>query len=166
MNQIYLHLGSNLGNRMINLETARGKIGFTIGRIVKKSSIYETESWGFTGADFLNQCILVESQQKPLEILEKIMQIEADMGRERTRKRYENRIIDIDILLYNTDILSVPGLEIPHKEMVKRRFVLEPLNEIASGFIHPVLKSPIREIMSGCKDKSRIVRYTGPGRPE
>ena len=166
MNQVYLHLGSNLGNRMVNLETAREQIGFTIGRIVKKSSIYETESWGFTGADFLNQCILVESEQKPLEILEKIMRIERDMGRERTRRGYENRIIDIDILLYNNDSLSAPGIQIPHKEMVKRRFVLEPLNEIASGIIHPVLKIPIHKIMSGCKDKGRITRYSGPGEPE
>ena len=159
MNKVYLLLGSKLGDRLDRLTTAREQIVSTIGNIISESSIYETESWGFEGEDFLNQCILVGSELKPQAVLDEIITIENSLRRERTSKGYENRTIDIDILFYNQEVVQTPGLVIPHNDLENRRFVLEPLNEIASGLIHPVLKKEIRILLSECIDRSKIAKY-------
>ena len=159
MNKIYLLLGSNLGDRLDRMAEAREQIVSAIGRIITESSVFETESWGFEGDDFLNQCILVGSELKPQAVLDEIIRIENEMGRERTRKGYENRTIDIDILFYNKEIVQTPGLVIPQNDLENRRFVLEPLNEIASGLIHPVIKKEIRILLSECKDRSKVEKY-------
>ena len=160
MNKVYLLLGSNLGDRLDRLATAREQIRSTVGKIIAESSIFETESWGFEGEDFLNQCILVESGLKPQTVLDEIITIENIMGRERTLEGYENRIIDIDILFYNQEIVQTPELVIPQNDLENRRFVLEPLNEIASGLVHPVIKKEIRILLSECKDRSKAVKYS------
>jgi 2-amino-4-hydroxy-6-hydroxymethyldihydropteridine diphosphokinase len=160
LNKVYLLVGSNLGDRLNNLETAREQIGREIGQIILESSVYETESWGFTGEDFLNQCILAGSDLSQRELMENIQSIENHMGRERLQNEYENRIIDIDILLYNDEIINTPQLIIPHKEIENRRFVLEPLNEIAPQLIHPVNKKQIRDLLKECTDRSKVAKYT------
>jgi len=88
-----------------------------------------------------------------------ILLIENDMGRLQERKQYENRVIDIDILFFNDEIIHVPGLVIPHREIENRRFVLEPLNEIGPGITHPVLKKGISSLLSECRDRCKVVKY-------
>ncbi|MBL7112927.1 MAG: 2-amino-4-hydroxy-6-hydroxymethyldihydropteridine diphosphokinase [Bacteroidales bacterium] len=159
MNKVYLLIGSNLGDRLNQLATAREQISATIGHIITESSIFETESWGFKGADFLNKCILVESGLMPQTVLDEIIRIENKMGRKRIGRGYENRPIDIDILFYNDEIIGTTNLVIPQRNLENRRFVLEPLNEIASGLVHPVIKNEIRILLSECKDSSKVVKY-------
>ncbi len=159
MNKVYLLIGSNLGDRSNQLAKACELISVTIGHIITESSIFETESWGFTGADFLNKCIMVESRLNPQKLLDEIIRIENSMGRERKGKGYDDRLIDIDILFYNDEIISTPGLVIPQRDLENRRFVLEPLNEIATGLIHPVVKDEISVLLMECKDRSKVVKY-------
>ena len=159
MNKVYLLLGSNLGDRLAQLAAAREQIKSAIGNIITESSIFETDSWGFEGEDFLNQCILVGSELKPQAVLDEIITIENELGRERTSEGYENRTIDIDILFYNREVVQTPGLVIPQIDLENRRFVLEPLNEIASGLIHPLLKKEIRLLLSECMDRSKVAKY-------
>ena len=159
MNKVYLLLGSNLGNRSDHVNLAREQINATIGPVITESSIYETESWGFEGADFLNQCILIETGLEPQKVMDEIIRIENNLGRVRAGKGYENRTVDIDILFYNDEIISTTDLVIPQKDLESRRFVLEPLNEIASGLVHPVINSSIRLLLSECKDRSKVAKY-------
>jgi deoxyguanosine kinase len=159
MNTIYLLLGSNIGDRLNSLAVARDQVSFYIGRVREASFIYETGSWGFEGEDFLNQCIAVNSALAPEAVMREITRIEHSMGRKRTGQEYENRTIDIDILFYNDEIVRTPGLIIPHRDLENRRFVLEPLHEIAPGLVHPVIKKEIRILLSECRDRSKAVKY-------
>jgi len=159
MNKVYLLIGSNMGDRLKYLAAALDQISATIGLVITESLIYETKSWGFEGAAFLNQCLLVESKLQPEAILDEIIQIENYLGRERTQKGYENRTIDIDILFYNNEVISTTDLVIPQKDLENRRFVLEPLNEIASGLVHPVSKHQIHTLLSECKDRSKVLIF-------
>ena len=134
MAELYLSLGTNLGDRRSNLENALTLIAREIGVIMARSSVIETEPWGFESRNrFLNMAVMVQTDLKPLEVLEKTRKIEKDMGR--TSKTgtdgYHDRIIDIDILLYDDLKLETPELTIPHPRMWQRRFVMDPLAEIA-----------------------------------
>jgi 2-amino-4-hydroxy-6-hydroxymethyldihydropteridine diphosphokinase len=159
MNKVYFGLGTNLGNRKVNLRKAIEMIGEHIGKVLKSSSIYETAPWGFDSEDdFLNMVVLVETTLTPLELMKKIVTIESMLGRERNQDRYSSRIIDIDILLYDDLILNENGLKIPHPLMHERRFVLVPLNELAPELIHPVKGKSIRVLLEDCRDRSEIKR--------
>ena len=152
MNTVFLLLGSNLGDRHTYLEQAVHHLEKAAGPVIKKSSVYETQSWGKTDQpDYLNQVIIIESDLPARAILQKILKIEVDMGRKREEK-WGSRIIDIDILFFNTAIINEPGLHIPHPELHNRRFTLEPLVEIAPDFIHPVLNATIFELKNNLKD--------------
>lgn len=134
MAELYLSLGTNLGDRRSNLENALTLIAREIGVIMARSSVIETEPWGFESRNrFLNMAVMVQTDLKPLEVLEKTRKIEKDMGR--TSKTgtdgYHDRIIDIDILLYDDLKMETPELTIPHPRMWQRRFVMDPLAEIA-----------------------------------
>jgi 2-amino-4-hydroxy-6-hydroxymethyldihydropteridine diphosphokinase len=143
MNDVYLLLGSNLGDRQLFLQKAIQYIENEIAPVVKASSVYETQSWGKTDApDYLNQVILVQTNISPQVILKKILDIEIILGRRREEK-WGSRTIDIDILFYGDAIISEPELEIPHPELHKRRFTLEPLSEIAPYFVHTNYKKTI-----------------------
>ncbi len=149
MADIYLGLGTNLGNKGKNLCQAINNIQKQVGRVVSQSAFYSTQPWGFTSNNtFLNAAILVDSMFPPLKILEMSKCIEYEMGRTYKSENgvYSDRIIDIDLLLYDDLILDTPVLKLPHPLMHKRRFVMEPLAEIASEIVHPVLKKTMRDI--------------------
>ncbi len=157
MNQVYLLIGGNLGDRFELLKSAGKGIEKQIGDIVKESSIYETTAWGFESEnDFLNQVLLVKTDLKPKQILEQCQLIEKLLGRVRQSGHYASRTMDIDILFYNDEIINEPDLTIPHPHLHKRRFTLEPLNEISPEFIHPRFKQTVRQLLSDCNDDSTL----------
>lgn len=153
MNQAYLLIGGNLGEKWKNLEVARTKLNAKAGKIVSFSGIYKTAAWGKTDQpSFLNQALKVETWLSPKDLLKAINDIEREMGRERLEK-FGPRLIDIDILFYNDEIVAIPELRIPHPELQNRRFVLVPLADIASDYIHPVLKKKVSDLLENCPDR-------------
>jgi 2-amino-4-hydroxy-6-hydroxymethyldihydropteridine diphosphokinase len=157
MINVFLLLGSNLGERHLFLNEAIAYINNDIAPVLKISSIYETQSWGKTDApDYLNQVIALQTDLSAHEVLEKALHIETILGRQR-EERWGSRTIDIDILFYGQAIINEPGLQIPHPQLHNRRFTLEPLAELAPEFVHPVLNKNILQIKSELKD-SLIVK--------
>lgn len=155
--EVYLLLGSNMGDRMAHLAQARDLIAERIGAVTLTSHFYETQAWGKTEqADFINQAIAVETLQSPQEVLKNILQIEQDLGRTRTEK-WESRTIDIDIALFDDKIVDDSDLQIPHPQLPQRNFALVPLMEIAGDVIHPVLNIPIEDVYMACKDPLDVV---------
>lgn len=155
----YLSLGTNQGEKLQNLQEAVDAIGKNIGHIRKISSIYKTKSWGFSGDDFLNICIDVTTNLVPELLIDTILEIEKSLGRKRfDSKAYRSRKIDIDILLYNEDIINSKKLIIPHPRMLDRKFVLVPLTEIAANVIHPLENISIFQCLQNCTDNSEITK--------
>ena len=131
LNKVVLSLGSNIGKRRENLSLAYQYVEKYIGKIVRYSSFYENPSQGFdSNNDFINSCIAIETIDQCREVLDKIHGIEKSMGRKRTKEGYEDRIIDIDIIFYNTQIFDEDGLKVPHPKYHERDFVLIPLKEL------------------------------------
>ncbi|MBI3501226.1 MAG: 2-amino-4-hydroxy-6-hydroxymethyldihydropteridine diphosphokinase [Bacteroidetes bacterium] len=156
MNKAYLLLGSNLGERENYLLDAKAQVKKNIGKIISESSLYNTAAWGKESQnDFLNQVISVETNLPAEKLLEAILSIEKKMGRERNKK-WEARIIDIDILFFNDEIIRTKNLTVPHPHLHERRFALVPLAEIAADFIHPVLKKSIKSLLRECKDNLEV----------
>jgi 2-amino-4-hydroxy-6-hydroxymethyldihydropteridine diphosphokinase len=163
MKNVFLGIGTNLGDRENNLEDALAQIEKFIGQILMTSSVYETEAWGFYTKDmFLNMVVKVETLLNPNELLENTQMIESLLGRVRGKKRYVSRLIDIDILFYADLHLVNENLKIPHPLLHKRKFVLVPLCEIAPEIIHPVLQKTAVEMLEICEDKSEVKKYSGP----
>ncbi|TAL61353.1 MAG: 2-amino-4-hydroxy-6-hydroxymethyldihydropteridine diphosphokinase [Bacteroidetes bacterium] len=167
MNRSYLLLGSNLGNRESYLAQALELLSKNVGKIAASSSVYNTAPWpphttvrsdGMDQGDFLNQAIRLETEFSANQLLEKIVSVEEKLGRKR-EKKWEARTIDIDILLYNSEIVKTPVLTIPHPFLHERRFALVPLAEIAERFIHPVLKKSIRKLLSDNMDNSAVITH-------
>ncbi len=151
---VFLGLGSNLGDREHNLSRAVEMIGEEIGRVIDCSSVYETEPWGFRSDDrFLNMVVRLRTCLNPSGLLGRILMIEAQLGRLRGGKGYKSRTMDIDILLYGSQVIKKQELEIPHPRIADRRFVLEPLCELVPGMLHPVLKVPFSELLDKCTDE-------------
>jgi 2-amino-4-hydroxy-6-hydroxymethyldihydropteridine diphosphokinase len=158
MNNIYLHLGSNMGDKQDNIAKAILAIGKRIGKIVTKSSLYETEAWGIKEQEsFINQAVQINSDLSPREMLTKCLAIETEMGRQR-KEKWGPRIIDIDILFFGTKKINDKDLVIPHSEIPNRNFVLIPMMEIAGELIHPVLNKSIEEIYDECKDICEVIQ--------
>ena len=156
MNTIYLLLGSNIGDPVKHLSGAKKKIEKEIGAITKFSGIYKTAAWGNEKQpDFLNQIIIARTRYTAQQTITKILSIEKEMGRIRSKKNAP-RIIDIDILFFNDEIIHTPDLIVPHPEIQNRRFVLVPLNELSSDMIHPVLQKTICELLEDCADKLNV----------
>jgi 2-amino-4-hydroxy-6-hydroxymethyldihydropteridine diphosphokinase len=142
---VYLGLGSNLGDRRANLEAAIEKLALDVKR---RSSIYETEPRDFRNQPwFLNQVVEAETDLFPRQLLSHIQKVERDLGRKRTVAKGP-RTIDIDILLYGNGVIKTSDLEIPHPRLAERRFVLEPLAELAPDLRHPVTNQSVRELLS------------------
>jgi 2-amino-4-hydroxy-6-hydroxymethyldihydropteridine diphosphokinase len=151
---IYILLGTNLGQREVNLLRAIERINQEVGNIVAQSSVLETEPWGFeANQNFLNQALKIECNCSPYDLLLRLKRLEQELGRAaKTINGYESRIIDIDILFFAQEVLSSPDLVIPHPQIQHRFFALKPLSEIAAHFIHPVLgksvETMLKEIVS------------------
>ena len=144
-NSAYLSLGSNVGDRQSQLGQAQLRLG-DAGRIVKVSSVYETEPVEYTAQPWFLNCVLeLETSETPQQLMTTILALEEQMGRRRTQKKGP-RSIDIDILLFGDAIIDSESLTIPHPAMHLRRFVLEPLAEIAPDLSHPILRKTIREL--------------------
>ena len=153
----YLSLGTNQGNKLENLQNAIDQIDDKVGAIQNISSIYKTPAWGFDGDDFYNICIKVSTYQPPETLMNTLLSIENGLGRQRSSEEgYQNRNIDIDILLFDDEIIFSQTLTVPHPKMLQRKFVMLPLNEIASNFIHPIEKQQISICLQNCDDTSEI----------
>jgi 2-amino-4-hydroxy-6-hydroxymethyldihydropteridine diphosphokinase len=156
MNKLFLITGGNIGDRKKNLQAAATLIAERIGQIEKSSKIYETEAWGITDQPaFYNQVHIVKSNFSAREVLEKILKIEEEMGRRRTIKNAA-RIIDIDILFFNEEIVNEQNLVIPHPQITNRRFVLLPLKELAPQMIHPVFKKSMEQLLLRTNDQLKV----------
>ncbi|MCF6182151.1 2-amino-4-hydroxy-6-hydroxymethyldihydropteridine diphosphokinase [Lutibacter sp.] len=153
LRNIYLSLGSNLENKLENLQKSVDFIGQKIGSISKISSVYKTKSWKFESEDFYNICLSVATKLNPEDLLKTTKSIERIIGRtKKTKEGYEARIIDIDILLFDNEIIFSPDLIVPHKEMLNRKFVLAPLAEIAPNLLHPIEKKRMQVLLDNCTD--------------
>jgi 2-amino-4-hydroxy-6-hydroxymethyldihydropteridine diphosphokinase len=155
--KVYLSLGSNKGDRLKHLQDAIDLIFKHIGKVTVISNVYNTPALGFESEDFLNACVLLETEHNAHEVIKALLKIEKTMGRLRTKtKGYEARIIDLDILFFDEDIVNSKTLKIPHPELQNRKFVLQPLNDIAPKHIHPKLHKTITELLESCQDESVV----------
>ncbi|PZD78654.1 2-amino-4-hydroxy-6-hydroxymethyldihydropteridine diphosphokinase [Mesonia sp. K7] len=142
----YLGLGSNLGDKQQFLQQAVTEIEAKIGFVTKTSKTYQTPAYGFDGEDFYNICVEVKTRFSAEDFLQKVLQIETDIGRERSKEGYQNRTVDIDVLFYENEIINQKNLQIPHPEISKRNFVLFPLADIAPDFLHPTENKTVAEL--------------------
>ncbi|WP_231460117.1 MULTISPECIES: 2-amino-4-hydroxy-6-hydroxymethyldihydropteridine diphosphokinase [unclassified Pedobacter] len=153
----YLLLGGNLGDRERNLEDAIELLDKEVGKVLSKSSVYETAAWGKTDQpSFLNQAISLNTKQNALEVLEKALAIEQKLGRIR-KEKWGERLIDIDLILFGDEVIDIEGkLQIPHPQMQNRKFVMQPLAEIAPDVVHPIIKKTISEIALNISDNLEV----------
>ena len=159
MNIVYLQLGSNLGDRKAIFSNAIIAISEHVGKIFIYSKIYESSPWRVDGqSNYLNQIIGVKTILSANDILKKTLKIEKKIGRVRVEK-WEERLIDIDIIFFNNDIIETSNLCIPHKYMHKRNFVLKPMKEIAPNLIHPKYNKTIVKLFEESKDLGKVIEY-------
>jgi 2-amino-4-hydroxy-6-hydroxymethyldihydropteridine diphosphokinase len=160
MELVYFLLGSNLGDRNMLLKEARGLLNESVGKEIRSSSVFETESWGVADLpDYLNQVIEMETSLEPEAVLEKTQAIEEKLHRERTKK-WDSRTMDIDILFFGERIINSPDLKIPHPELHKRLFTLAPLEELVPDFVHPILNKTIQQLKQDVDDGLLVKKYT------
>jgi len=168
MKTVYLSLGSNLKDRARNIASAIEALGAHGVRVMRQSSLYETEPMDARGGWFLNCVVEAETDLMPRQLMRALLAIERSLGRERhtpvdLQGPREPRTIDMDILLFGSSVVQAPDLEIPHPRMAERRFVLAPLAEIAPGVRHPVLQQVIAELLALAPDRSQVRRISKPG---
>ncbi len=157
--EVFLSLGSNMGNRLKYLTDAIDIIEKKIGLVTKKSSVYESEPWGNKNQNaFYNQIISIQTSLDARILLNTILNIEVELGRKRI-EHWGPREIDVDILFYNSQIINDKDLVVPHPEIANRMFVLMPMTELAPGFIHPIIKKSIRDLMRACSDTSNVIVF-------
>ena len=158
-NNVYLLLGSNLGDKFNNLKIAIEELEHKAGKLIASSTVYQTAAWGFEAQpDFVNQAILLETALLPLKLLNTLHEIEQKMGRQPGPK-WQERLIDIDILLFNNEVIDYAFLKIPHPELHNRRFALVPLAQLAPEFIHPVFITSISKLLEACPDQLDVKEY-------
>ncbi|MBN2729589.1 MAG: 2-amino-4-hydroxy-6-hydroxymethyldihydropteridine diphosphokinase [Bacteroidales bacterium] len=161
-NIVFLGIGANIENRMVSIMKTINLLEEKCGFILKTSNIYESDAWGFESKNsFLNLCIKMETILNIPTLLSECNAIEKEIGRKKksTDEQYSDRIIDIDILYFNNEIIEEKNLIIPHPKMHERRFVLQPLHDIAPDFIHPLLKKSTVELLHECHDVSKLNVY-------
>ena len=157
MNTCYLLLGGNLGDKEQNLKQAIVLLEQKLGSTAKKSNIFITAAWGNKNQpEFYNQALAINTTFSAIELLKTVLEVEEQLGRKRTNDKWQERIIDIDILFYNDELIDLPELKIPHPFIQERKFVLAPLNEIAREMVHPVLKKTIKQLLEECKDNLEV----------
>ncbi len=159
MHKVFLGIGGNIGNKADNFNKVYTFIQNDLGKIAKSSSVYETPPWGFSSDDnFWNQVLFIETDLSPIELLQKIAEIENNFDRKREVGKYNSREMDIDILYYDNIYIETENLTIPHPRIQQRKFVLVPLNEIAPDFKHPLLRLTSFQMLENCKDGSVILK--------
>ena len=180
MNSAYISLGSNLGNREENLQKSIALLEALAGEVMATSSLYETEPWKMDDAtSFINQVILLNTTLSADKLMDVLLETENKMGRVRANQslrqaqtdlpqthkgalnntaNYESRIIDLDILFYNDEVISAEKLTIPHPALHQRKFVLEPLAEINPDLIHPIINKAISALLLECEDTYEVSR--------
>jgi 2-amino-4-hydroxy-6-hydroxymethyldihydropteridine diphosphokinase len=158
--QAYIIAGSNIEPRRLSIRKAISLLNESGITITKSSGIYESEPWGFQAElNFLNQAFLIETDINAHKLLEILLKTEENLGRRRDNSQsYSSRIIDLDILFFDHEVISTAKLQVPHPKMTERRFVLEPLYEIAPDYIHPQLNKSVHELLLECPDKGNIFR--------
>jgi 2-amino-4-hydroxy-6-hydroxymethyldihydropteridine diphosphokinase len=153
----YLSLGSNLGNRAFFLQKALFELDRRVGKVVQVSPVYRTRAWGFEGADFLNACAAVSTTLPPEGLLQALLEIEREAGRERVPGAgYRSRTLDLDLLYYGDLQLQTETLVVPHPRLQDRRFVLKPLADIAPQGYHPALGKDHRNLLQECRDETPL----------
>lgn len=158
MTDVYLLLGSNEGDRQAWLQQAVEQLA-ALGNINSQSALYQTAAWGIEDQPaFLNMALRLQTELHPLELLQKIHDIEQHLGRQRTLK-WGQRTLDIDILFYGDAVIDLPELKVPHPYLQERRFALVPLNEITPDFLHPGLNKTISQLLDECPDKLEVEKY-------
>jgi len=158
-NIAFLLTGSNLGHRLTNLQQAHSFIEPTLGNVLAASSFYQTAAWGLLNQGaFLNQVLKVQTTLSAHDLLEAVLAIELQMGRER-RQHWGERLIDIDILFFNEDIVSTPKLTLPHPYLHQRKFTLVPMAEISPYWQHPIYRRTIEELAEECTDSLEVELY-------
>lgn len=163
MHKVFIGLGGNIGNKPENFIRAHELVSKKLGKIILKSSVYETPPWGFNSEHlFWNQAVCIETILEPLELLWRIKEIEEMFGLKSKDERYTNREMDLDILYFDDDFLEDKDLTIPHPRIHERKFVLVPLVEIAPDFKHPLLRMTNLTLLENCKDKSIIRKVDLP----
>lgn len=161
LNTVYLSLGSNLGDPIRHLDRAIELLFEQIGSIVKISPVYTTQAWGFKAPDFKNCVVQISTSLAPNLLLEALQIIESKMGRSvKTAAGYQSRIIDIDILLFNDDVINSSNLIVPHEHMCERLFVLQPLHDIAPGVVHPEVQKTVKQLLGECNDNTEVHKNT------
>lgn len=154
-NQIVLAIGSNEGNRLDNIKNALEQLHNQVGTVVKVSKLYETPAWGFDSEPFYNCALVMNSALDAQVILEKVLRLETELGRVRTdNKNYQSRVIDIDVIAFNEDIIKTENLQVPHPLMQKRLFVLVPMRDLNLDWRHPILQKYLPELLKISEDKS------------
>jgi 2-amino-4-hydroxy-6-hydroxymethyldihydropteridine diphosphokinase len=157
MHKVYISLGSNKGDRLKHLQDGIDLIFKQIGKIHIISKVYNTPAFGFESDDFLNTCIILETELDAKSVMNHLLAIETTLGRSRSNKKgFEPRSIDLDMLFYNEDIIDTKTLKVPHPELHKRKFVLQPLSDIASALKHPKYHKTIAELLLECNDQSVV----------
>lgn len=153
--QVILSLGSNLGNRLANIQLAISSIHQTIATVVKVSSLYETPSWGFESEPFYNCALVLQTSKGAEQILDEVLQLETKLGRVRNNQDgFQSRLIDIDVITYNEEIINTEKLKVPHPHMQNRKFVLLPMRDLNLDWRHPILQKYLPELVELAEDKS------------
>jgi 2-amino-4-hydroxy-6-hydroxymethyldihydropteridine diphosphokinase len=151
---VYISLGSNLGDKLNNLKKAVEYLQKLAGVVEQKSTIYESEPWGYASFNnFLNQVVHISTAIPPTDLLKVLLDIEQSLGRTRSTEGYQDRVIDLDILFYNDEIIHSEKLEIPHPRFAERLFMLEPMVEIAPNFKHPLLNKTTYALLVSLREE-------------
>ncbi|MEX2596509.1 MAG: 2-amino-4-hydroxy-6-hydroxymethyldihydropteridine diphosphokinase [Salibacteraceae bacterium] len=160
---VYLLLGGNLGDRLALFSETRKALSIKIGRIGQTSSVYSSEPWGMPPETnwFYNQALKIETSLTPESLLEGLLSIEQSLGRKKRKdlkNHYESRLIDIDLLYYDQEIIELNHLVIPHPRVHLRRFALEAMNEINPSLVHPKLNYTQAELLNKCDDQGKVTK--------